>query len=120
MKMETPKMDVVRFQEADVLAASSPLRDTAMLGAWGNQAQDNSGDTDGWAKINGGNTHTYSELQTLAKERIYSNSTFWAGNDSTTINDLLANDTSDSRTFDGSIFNGNYESSDGGVNYYRQ
>ena len=25
MKMETPKMDVVRFQEADVLAASTPV-----------------------------------------------------------------------------------------------
>ena len=35
MKMETPKMDVVRFQEADVLAAS-PVRDIVTLSNLGN------------------------------------------------------------------------------------
>ncbi len=32
MKMETPKMDVVRFQEADVLAASSPIESVTVSG----------------------------------------------------------------------------------------
>lgn len=32
MKMETPKMDVVRFQEADVLAASTPATPVQLYG----------------------------------------------------------------------------------------
>ena len=37
MKMETPKMDVVRFQEADVIVASSPVDNNfyAYTAGWG-------------------------------------------------------------------------------------
>ena len=36
MKMEMPKMDVVRFQEADVIVASGDHRKMATIAGWGN------------------------------------------------------------------------------------
>ena len=121
MKMETPKMDVVRFQEADVLAASGFATKFATLGAWGiGTQQDDSGKSDGWASYNGAQAHTYSELVQLSNEQFVSGSTFYVGNSSTTISELLANDAKDAddtTRFDGSIFNGNYTSTDNGITY---
>ncbi|PWJ71182.1 hypothetical protein B0O40_1047 [Ruminococcaceae bacterium R-25] len=41
MKMETPKMDVVRFQEADVIVASGDHNKMATLFGWGDTIQGN-------------------------------------------------------------------------------
>ena len=128
MTMKTPEMDVVRFNEADVLAASGdPVPDTRFVtfGSWGIGSQDNSSTKDGWATYTHGSsssTYSYQQLENLADQNFNSGSTFKLQNGTaTTLDDLLANDAkdADSRTFDGSIFNGTYRSTDNGLTYWQ-
>ena len=65
MKMETPKMDVVRFQEADVLAASGIIvnnRKNATLFGWENTVDGDATLTFTDAEGKNPTVHTYQEL----------------------------------------------------------
>ena len=107
MKMEMPKMDVVRFQEADVIVASSaPDRYLATLGNFGDGKSAN-----GWLKIthNGvESTHDWSALLDDNETGYAQNLTF----NGVSLGKLMENDTNNT-------CDGNYESTNG-LNYTRQ
>lgn len=96
MKMETPKMDVVRFQEADVIVASpspAPVIDTVTISGVGDTVADNNLLTYGNTSVN---------LQEAYKYHIQFGSGFINNGVSKTLAELAqeANDSGDSKNSD--------------------
>ena len=117
MKMETPKMDVVRFKEADVLAASpipGPVyHDYVKIANLGN------GDfSDNYA--NAMNTdYSFTDIHNgEVSHLLHLDSTFNNGSDEKTLSELV-NDTFKDDTSYGS-FNGLYEYDNNKGKYFRQ
>ena len=113
MKMETPKMDVVRFQEADVLAAS-PVRDIVKLSDLGNDDfSDNNAQGVGF-NLN------FSDIKNgQSAHMLKLDSTFKVGTTEQTLQNLVDNTyVSDSEGY--KIFNGSYEWNNSESKYIHQ
>ena len=121
MKMEMPKMDVVRFQEADVLAASGDGYIQSRIAQAGG-ANENIvytilpvGDVE--------SVHGYSDLLKDSNTAYSANPSFTRGNQTTRLRDLVHDDeptTSEANLTGGDLgawFNGLYESHDYGNTY---
>ncbi len=112
MKMETPKMDVVRFQEADVIVASNGLdKKLATLAGWGDGTSGNATLT--FTDGNGQNAtvHPYSEIH--QDSEIYNLWFINNNNDSVNLS-AMANDENSY-----SEFNGHYERKADGKYYWQ-
>ena len=119
MKMETPKIDVVRFQEADVIVASpAPVfaHKNADLYKWGDTTQGNAGI---YYHNDDGSDGDDKNLATLQKDLsngyLNATSTFTNNNNTTvTLADLLAGGDAEDLYKD---MNGTYESSNNGLTW---
>ena len=119
MKMETPKMDVVRFEEADVIVASGVFNTN-----WKADVADCGGTKANMSvtvtKPNEKPTYTnFEELVEIEKINWLAGATFYnTANDYATLVQLIDDDKT---TGEGqySRFNGYYESSDNGASYWR-
>ena len=113
MKMETPKMDVVRFEEADVLAASGPdTRFYSYMNNWGGTSKDAS------LRIEqSGNTianYDWQAIESGAASHLLNDGLTFNG---TTLHDLIEDEQKDTPTYSG--YNGEWVSTNG-INYTRQ
>ena len=107
MKMETPKMDVVRFDEADVIVASGFATRTGRVQNVGGAAGDLI------VTVSDDHTYTYAALADAEKDHMQDLGSveFVRNNVSKTIADLFANDTAYGD------YDGYYESYDDGYSY---
>lgn len=119
MKMETPKMDVVRFNEADVIVASGELNTKWQANVYDvGGAKNNMGvkvTIPGQDPIDS-NFEELEKIETvgwLAGARFYN-----TADDSATLKALIADDKTGGAG-DYGRFNGNYESSDSGLTFWR-
>lgn len=111
MKMETPKMDVVRFKEADVIVASGNVKIwTSTVSNSGGSAQDL---TVAITSAEDGVTRTfgYDALYDSSASGIMGSSTYSVNGVSVKLSELIANDANASSNYIN--YNGYYESADG-------
>ena len=114
MKMETPKMDVVRFKEADVLAASGDLWTATLF---------NSGNADQNLGLqivdpaNNSNTFSFTQLASTENANLLDNKYFYKDNKSTSLIDLVDDDKEGAA---GKLtgFDGTYTSTNGSHYYW--
>ena len=91
MKMETPKMDVVRFNEADVIVASGDHRRMATLAGWANG---NPADAT-LSFTNGSNvTYTWNQIQDMTEHDLGGLNFTNASGNSATIEQLASDEES--------------------------
>ena len=117
MKMETPKMDVVRFKEADVLASSGEPKLWKTTVSYAGGADENL-QVDVIDPDAGANTFDFAHLSAAENAHLLANKYYYIGNDSTSLIKLVDDDKANGA---GSLsrFNGTYTSTDGN-NYYKQ
>ena len=123
MKMEMPKMDVVRFQEADVIVASGTPVDNnfyTTLGAWGGTSKNAT------IKISQGKNvlfdYNWDQLNSAEGAKIIDNNKYYSrGDKSVSLADLYADEKLENplHAAEYEYFNGSYISSDG-INYRYQ
>ena len=113
MKMETPKMDVVRFQEADVIVASGIVnnRKRAALYGWENGIAGDATLTFSDADGNNASVHTYSELH--GDPEIYDLTFINGAGTPVSLTDLATDENSYG------AFNGSYQRGDDGKYYWQ-
>ena len=115
MKMETPKMDVVRFQEADVIVASpnpKPLSPYLTLSNMGNG--DYSDNTAAGETTAGGFTLTFEDMKTGSLAHLLDlSSEFNNGKSQMSLQNLVDNTYENSDPDEYGAFNGNYVWSNG-------
>ncbi len=114
MKMETPKMDVVRFGEADVIVASgNPVEHRyATLSNWGTGSVG-----DATVSYSNGHDFTYSYDSLnglLSNGGLNGNQSYTSGGSTVTLGELVGGGDADG-LFTG--FNGVYETFDGGATW---
>ena len=117
MKMETPKMDVVRFQEADVIVASS----TPLFVTLSNLGNKNFNDNKASGKSTTGSSFEleFSDMQGGALAQLLNlESTFNNGTSSSSLKNLVDNTSKDNDDESYGAYNGNYVWTDG--EYLRQ
>ena len=121
MKMETPKMDVVRFEEADVLAASTGFNTNWKANVYNAGGSVKSNMSVAVTKPGQTTTTTsFDELVQIENVNWLAGAVFYnASNDSATLVQLIDDDKADGAGVY-ERFNGYYESSDNGATYWRK
>lgn len=117
MKMETPKMDVVRFKEADVLASSGEQKVWKATVSFAGGADENL-QLDVIDPDAGANSFDFAHLSAAENAQLLANKYYYIGNDSTSLINLVDDDKDGAAGALGR-FNGTYTSTDGNK-YYKQ